>query len=73
MRFWKPKEKRTQAVVVQRATGDDGKAGRIVQTGVVQILAGAQWVTGRDANHRDVFQIPASDVAVAFIEDVPNG
>lgn len=73
MIFGKKKQRETQAVVIQTSLDKDGKPGRFVQRGVVQILQGGGWITGRDETSRDVFQMPSADVAVAFIEELPNG
>lgn len=71
--IFSPKLRPTRAVVIQCSKDENGKPGQFTQPGVVALIAGVQWVTGRDSKGRDVFQVPASDVALAFIEDVPNG
>ena len=66
-------KKKTQAVIVQRVSKDGATPGQVKQTGVAKLRIAGEFLFGDDASGKAILLYPASDVALAFIEDVPNG
>lgn len=66
-------KKKTQAVIIQRASKDGLTPGRVTQPGVTSVRIAGEFLYGDDVGGKALIVYPASEVALAFIEDVPNG
>jgi hypothetical protein len=71
--FMSKSKRKTQAVIIQRASKDGIAPGQVKQSGVAMLRIVGDFLYGDDASGRALLIYPASDVALAFIEDVPNG